>query len=485
MRIRNNKGRWTSEEHDAFLRGVEMYGRNNLEAVASLVPTRTILQIRTHSQKYFTKIDRGEVFPEEPYPSQYEPSAGKAGAAAGAFLYDLPQHEEQEGDRLQLEDGDDGFIDRMDMGPPLVFVQQGLGGRGGGGGGSGGTEFGRRYPGLMIGLEQQAATAAGSTERTNSAGTAAAAADVGRRPAIQSPPVAPIRLVLLTVPVTGSTASGAAPPNPGRPCFACQTTTTTTTTATTTKTTTGRTTTPIWRHFRPSPRRGPAHPRRRLPGAPAPDVPSTSPRAQIPLTWPQALLPALPGAVAFGKPVVASNTTVVFSRTMSVCSQSGDVSSKAGAASSRAVVAVTSTVVGVVTNGAASAAAVAATPTSTAVAMAVTAGRSTSMPRPRGKTSTVKWRVRNSSSLGGVRGATSTNGRLNRCLKVSIPAKAGRTYRWGMAVARRTGHTRTSSSTALRSEMSIHSVNCNCNLMPSVKRISHPMELPFCVVLFL
>lgn len=44
---------------------MELYGRNNLEAIASVVPTRTVLQIRTHSQKYFTKINKGEVFPEE------------------------------------------------------------------------------------------------------------------------------------------------------------------------------------------------------------------------------------------------------------------------------------------------------------------------------------------------------------------------------------------------------------------------------------
>lgn len=49
-RIRKNKGGWTREEHEAFLRGLQQYGRN-WEAVAVVVPTRTVLQIRTHSQK--------------------------------------------------------------------------------------------------------------------------------------------------------------------------------------------------------------------------------------------------------------------------------------------------------------------------------------------------------------------------------------------------------------------------------------------------
>lgn len=74
-RVRNNTGRWTFEEHNAFLRGVELYGRT-YEAVASLVPTRTVLQIRTHSQKYFAKINKGEAFPEEVRTYVYRTSGG-------------------------------------------------------------------------------------------------------------------------------------------------------------------------------------------------------------------------------------------------------------------------------------------------------------------------------------------------------------------------------------------------------------------------
>eukprot|EP00903_Cladosiphon_okamuranus_P020321 g18645.t1 len=109
------KGRWTHEEHQAFLRGVRLYERA-WEAVASLVVTRTVLQIRTHSQKYFAKINQGLKFPEEPYPSRYDVAAGKSGASAGAYLYDLPrlgqqrqQVKEQRGQQLQASrvGGDD------------------------------------------------------------------------------------------------------------------------------------------------------------------------------------------------------------------------------------------------------------------------------------------------------------------------------------------------------------------------------------------
>ncbi|CAN0254214.1 unnamed protein product [Ectocarpus sp. 12 AP-2014] len=61
-----------------------------------MLPTRTILQVRTHAQKYFDKVDKGEPFPTEPYPSQYDRAAGRAGVAAGAYMYSAPKHEPQQ-----------------------------------------------------------------------------------------------------------------------------------------------------------------------------------------------------------------------------------------------------------------------------------------------------------------------------------------------------------------------------------------------------
>ncbi|CAM9467997.1 unnamed protein product, partial [Hapterophycus canaliculatus] len=95
-RIRRNKGRWTSEEHEAFLLGLRLFKRDNWAAVAAVVPTRTVLQVRTHAQKYFNKVDKGEEFPEEPYPSQYDAEAGKSGVAAGAYLYGVSHQNQQQ-----------------------------------------------------------------------------------------------------------------------------------------------------------------------------------------------------------------------------------------------------------------------------------------------------------------------------------------------------------------------------------------------------
>lgn len=51
-------GRWTKEEHDAFLEALQEYGKE-WKKVAAKVKTRTVVQTRTHAQKYFQKIQKG------------------------------------------------------------------------------------------------------------------------------------------------------------------------------------------------------------------------------------------------------------------------------------------------------------------------------------------------------------------------------------------------------------------------------------------
>jgi len=50
-------GRWTNEEHQAFLNGLLDCGRE-WKKVAAFIPTRTPAQIRSHAQKYFNKLQR-------------------------------------------------------------------------------------------------------------------------------------------------------------------------------------------------------------------------------------------------------------------------------------------------------------------------------------------------------------------------------------------------------------------------------------------
>jgi SHAQKYF class myb-like DNA-binding protein len=53
-------GRWTKEEHDAFLSVLKMHGKDWTK-VAAHVSTRTKTQTRTHAQKYFQKLSKDEV----------------------------------------------------------------------------------------------------------------------------------------------------------------------------------------------------------------------------------------------------------------------------------------------------------------------------------------------------------------------------------------------------------------------------------------
>lgn len=52
------------EEHDAFLHGVVLYGKD-WDLIATVVRTRSVVQVRTHGQKYFKKLMKGEAFPQE------------------------------------------------------------------------------------------------------------------------------------------------------------------------------------------------------------------------------------------------------------------------------------------------------------------------------------------------------------------------------------------------------------------------------------
>eukprot|EP00579_Thalassiosira_antarctica_P027316 CAMPEP_0202028558 /NCGR_PEP_ID=MMETSP0905-20130828/63514_1 /ASSEMBLY_ACC=CAM_ASM_000554 /TAXON_ID=420261 /ORGANISM="Thalassiosira antarctica, Strain CCMP982" /LENGTH=428 /DNA_ID=CAMNT_0048592273 /DNA_START=162 /DNA_END=1449 /DNA_ORIENTATION=+ len=51
-------GRWTAEEHRLFLQGLEQYGNKGWKEIATLIQSRTIVQTRTHAQKYFKKLSK-------------------------------------------------------------------------------------------------------------------------------------------------------------------------------------------------------------------------------------------------------------------------------------------------------------------------------------------------------------------------------------------------------------------------------------------
>lgn len=56
-RHRENTGRWSQSEHDIFINGLRVHGKE-WKTIASLVGSRTVVQIRTHAQKYFQKLSK-------------------------------------------------------------------------------------------------------------------------------------------------------------------------------------------------------------------------------------------------------------------------------------------------------------------------------------------------------------------------------------------------------------------------------------------
>ena len=74
--MQRRREKWTMEEHELFIQGIEQYGRN-WESVEQVVGSKTRKQIRSHAQKYFEKLKKeGGVFPpprakkrsQNPYP---------------------------------------------------------------------------------------------------------------------------------------------------------------------------------------------------------------------------------------------------------------------------------------------------------------------------------------------------------------------------------------------------------------------------------
>jgi SHAQKYF class myb-like DNA-binding protein len=54
-----NTGRWSTDEHERFLKAIEKYG-SNWKMVEKEVRTRTATQCRSHAQKHFLKMEKNE-----------------------------------------------------------------------------------------------------------------------------------------------------------------------------------------------------------------------------------------------------------------------------------------------------------------------------------------------------------------------------------------------------------------------------------------
>jgi len=53
----DTSGRWSTEEHNRFLLGMDLYGKKWTK-VAEFVRTRSTVQVRSHAQKHFQKVGK-------------------------------------------------------------------------------------------------------------------------------------------------------------------------------------------------------------------------------------------------------------------------------------------------------------------------------------------------------------------------------------------------------------------------------------------
>ena len=53
-----NTGRWSHVEHEKFIEGMMKFGKNNWTAIANVVKTRTVVQVRTHAQKFYKRLKK-------------------------------------------------------------------------------------------------------------------------------------------------------------------------------------------------------------------------------------------------------------------------------------------------------------------------------------------------------------------------------------------------------------------------------------------
>ena len=56
---KENTGRWQAEEHEIFLKGLNEHGKQ-WKKIAVMIKTRSVVQVRTHAQKYFQKLLKNE-----------------------------------------------------------------------------------------------------------------------------------------------------------------------------------------------------------------------------------------------------------------------------------------------------------------------------------------------------------------------------------------------------------------------------------------
>ncbi|CAH0482518.1 unnamed protein product [Peronospora belbahrii] len=93
---KSNTGRWTEAEHKLFLQGLETFPYRAWKKIATLIKTRTVVQIRTHAQKYYQKLEKEEARLKE------REAQDRAAIAAGALPPSTPTSPSSQKKKMHL-----------------------------------------------------------------------------------------------------------------------------------------------------------------------------------------------------------------------------------------------------------------------------------------------------------------------------------------------------------------------------------------------